>query len=86
MLRSLFLQEVMGVERVSEEQLDKYRLAGTKVRVVRDALELNDVIGIVVAWDAEHVMIRRQNRRIVKLSREYAMQPFTEERINPLDE
>ncbi|MGG1313947.1 hypothetical protein [Cohnella laeviribosi] len=58
---------------LSEELLDKYRVEGTKVRVVRDALEINDVIGIVVAWDDTHVLIRRPNRRVVKLSREYTM-------------
>ncbi|MBN2984758.1 MULTISPECIES: hypothetical protein [Cohnella] len=58
---------------VSEETLDKYRVEGTKVRVVRDALEINDVTGIVVAWDDTHMLIRRPNRRVVKLSREYAI-------------
>lgn len=56
---------------VSDEQLNQYRVEGSKVRVVRDAIESNDVIGIVVAWDDSHVMIRRPNRRVVKLKRIY---------------
>ncbi|MFE5319148.1 hypothetical protein ACFQ88_10600 [Paenibacillus sp. NPDC056579] len=65
---------------ISEEQLDQYRIDGTKLRVVRDADPVNDVKGIVVAWDDTTVMIRKQNRRIVKLDRRYHYQPFTEER------
>ncbi|OPA81165.1 hypothetical protein BVG16_02185 [Paenibacillus selenitireducens] len=73
------------MEVLTEEQLNQYRIDGTKVRVVRDALEINDVIGIVVAWDVSHVMIRRPNKRIVKLSREYSIRPFTVERENPFE-
>ncbi|CAH0117559.1 MULTISPECIES: hypothetical protein [unclassified Paenibacillus] len=69
---------------ISEEQLDAYRQAGTKIRVVRDILERNDVIGIVVAWDDEHALIRRQNRRVVQVKRTYLFQPFDEERQNPI--
>jgi len=69
---------------ITDEQLDAYRIAGTKIRVVRDALEINDVIGVVVAWDEQQVMIRRMNRRIVKLDRGYIFQPFEEERANIL--
>lgn len=65
---------------MTEEQLDKFRIDGTKVRVVRDALELNDVIGFVVAWDDESVLIRRPNRRVVKLKRSYAILPASEPR------
>ncbi|OXM84087.1 hypothetical protein [Paenibacillus rigui] len=65
---------------ISEEQLDQYRIEGTVLRVVRDADIKNDVKGIVVAWDDTSVMIRKQNRRIVKLDRGYYYQPFTEER------
>ncbi|MBB6675174.1 hypothetical protein [Cohnella nanjingensis] len=64
----------------SEAQLDKYRVEGTKVRVVRDALEINDVTGIVVAWDETTVLIRRPNRRVVKLDRSYRILPVTEPR------
>ncbi|RUS43883.1 hypothetical protein [Cohnella sp. AR92] len=65
---------------MTEEQLDKFRIEGLQVRVVRDALQQNDVVGIVVAWDDESVLIRRRNRRVVKLSREYLMQPASEPR------
>lgn len=66
---------------ISEEQLDAYRVQSTKLRVVRDALIDNDVIGIVVAWDDDTVMIRKQNRKIVKLARDYTYQPFEQERV-----
>ncbi|MFB6367490.1 hypothetical protein ACFCP7_26280 [Paenibacillus elgii] len=66
---------------ISDEQLDKYRIGGTLLRVVRDADKSNDVKGIVVAWDDNTVMIRKQNRRIVKLDRGYHFQPFQEPRI-----
>lgn len=56
---------------VSTEQLNEYRLSGQQVRVVRDNIEQNDVVGIVVAWDDESVMIRKRTRRVVKLSRKY---------------
>lgn len=65
---------------MDELTLDRYRIDGTRVRVLRDALEQNDVIGIVVAWDDGSILIRRQNRRVVKLSRSYRMQPADEPR------
>ncbi|MFS0722860.1 hypothetical protein [Paenibacillus sp. 1P07SE] len=65
---------------VSDAQLDQYRQDGVKVRVVRDAIESNDVVGIVVAWDDAHVMIRRPNRRVVKLSRSYSYEPASNKR------
>lgn len=68
---------------VSDEQLDQYRIDGTKVRVVRDTLQMNDVRGIVVAWDDEFVLIRRPNRRVVKLRRSYAIGPAAEPRQAP---
>ncbi|KAA2289357.1 hypothetical protein FY526_29565, partial [Clostridioides difficile] len=61
---------------ISDTELDALRLSGEKVRVVRDELESNDVKGIVVAWDGEQVLIRRQNRRVVKLDRGYSYQLF----------
>jgi hypothetical protein len=61
---------------ISDEQLNQYRLSGERIRVVRDALEGNDVVGIVVAWDATHVMVRKRNRRMLKLDRSYSYQPF----------
>lgn len=68
---------------ISMEELDAYRISGEKIRVVRDGLESNDVVGIVLAWDEEQVLIRRQNRRVVKLDRSYTYQPFSEPRRNP---
>lgn len=65
---------------MDETILNRFRQEGTKVRVVRDMLEANDVIGIVVAWSEDEVMIRKRNRRIVKLSRTYLIQPFSEPR------
>ncbi|QHW34274.1 hypothetical protein GZH47_28070 [Paenibacillus rhizovicinus] len=62
---------------ITEEQLDRYRIEGTPVRVVRDNIEINDVLGIVVAWDAESVVIRKRNRKVVKLSRSYVYEPVT---------
>lgn len=70
---------------ISDERLNEYRVEGTSIRVVRDSLEMNDVIGIVVAWDDEHVLIRRKNRRVVKLKREYQFQPASEPRNAPSD-
>lgn len=58
----------------SDEQLDQYRVDGTKIRVIRDALEQNDVVGIVVAWDDEYLLIRRPNRRVIKVKRGYRLQ------------
>ncbi|GGN91232.1 hypothetical protein [Saccharibacillus kuerlensis] len=71
---------------ISDEQLNAYRLSGEKVRVVRDGLKENDVRGIVVAWDDTHVLIRRPNRNVVKLDRNYIIQPSKEERIDPTTE
>ncbi|WP_458463884.1 hypothetical protein [Paenibacillus sp.] len=71
---------------ISDTELDALRLSGEKVRVVRDELESNDVTGIVVAWDGDQVLIRRQNRRVVKLDRSYRYQLFSEPRQNPLGE
>ncbi|MFC5405741.1 hypothetical protein [Cohnella soli] len=65
---------------MTDEQLDRYRQDGTKVRIVRDALDINDVRGIVVAWDDDYVLIRRPNRKVVKIQRIYDMQPASEER------
>jgi hypothetical protein len=65
---------------VSDEELDRYRLEGIKVRVVRDDQRENDVRGIVVAWDEEIVLIRKSNRNMVKLSRAYLYQPASEQR------
>lgn len=66
---------------VSDEQLDHYRQEGTRIRVIRDANAKNDLKGIVVAWNAEYVLIRKGNRKVVKVSRNYHFQPLTEERV-----
>ena len=71
---------------ISEEQLNAFRLEGTRVRVVRDHVEVNDVTGIIVAWDESHVMVRRPNRRIVKLSRMYTYEAASEDRGEPFQE
>ncbi|MEC0369107.1 hypothetical protein P9847_24675 [Paenibacillus chibensis] len=68
---------------ITDDQLNSYRLSGEMVRVVRDQLEDNDVKGIVVAWNEEQVMIRRRNRKVVKLDRNYSYQPADEPRKNP---
>ncbi|MCR8643924.1 hypothetical protein NV379_14810 [Paenibacillus sp. N1-5-1-14] len=65
---------------ITDEILDQYRIEGTKLRVIRDADPVNDVKGIVLAWDDEFVLIRKQNRRVLKLHRGYVYQPFTDER------
>lgn len=72
----------MKVSMISDEQLNEYRLSGEKVRVVRDALEENDVRGVVVAWDENHVLIRKSNRNVVKLDRNYIYRPSREPRIS----
>lgn len=65
---------------ISDEELDAFRVGGEKVRVVRDSERSNDVRGIVVAWDAEQVLIRRPNRNVVKLDRNYLYQLASEPR------
>lgn len=59
---------------ISEEQLESLRQSGVKVRVVRDANPDNDVKGYIVAWDDKEVLVRRPNRRVIKLSREYTFE------------
>ncbi|WJH34490.1 hypothetical protein N6H14_32600 [Paenibacillus sp. CC-CFT747] len=65
---------------ITDEQLDEYRQGGTKLRVIRDADAANDVKGIVLAWDDRHVLIRKQNRRVLKLDRAYTYKPWEQER------
>lgn len=65
---------------ISDEELNAFRVGGEKVRVVRDSERSNDVRGIVVAWDAEQVLIRRPNRNVVKLDRNYLYQLASEPR------
>ncbi|KAA9003927.1 hypothetical protein F4V43_10935 [Paenibacillus spiritus] len=70
---------------ISDEELNAYRLSGEKVRVVRDGLDSNDVRGIVLAWNDKEVMIRRPNRNVVKLSRDYLIMPAKEPRPNLIE-
>lgn len=65
---------------ITDELLDQYRVEGTMLRVVRDMDPVNDVQGIVVAWNDQLVMLRKKNRKIVKLNRSYIYQPLEEER------
>jgi RNase P/RNase MRP subunit p29 len=65
---------------ISDEDLNQFRVNGTKLRVIRDAETVNDVKGIVVAWDEQTVVIRKQNRNVVKLARDYIYQPWELER------
>ncbi|PDO11524.1 MAG: hypothetical protein BLM47_02025 [Candidatus Reconcilbacillus cellulovorans] len=60
---------------ITDEELDRYRIEGTLLRVVRDADPANDVYGIVVAWDERSVLIRKPNRKMVKLDRAYTYLP-----------
>jgi hypothetical protein len=69
---------------ITDEQLDAYRIEGIKVRIVRDADPANDVRGIVVAWDDDSIIVRRPNRKVVKLSRDYLVQPASEKRPDPI--
>ena len=61
---------------ISDEQLDRFRMEGTKICVLRDDNSENNVKGIVVAWDEESVIIRKQNRKVVRLDRQYRYEPL----------
>jgi hypothetical protein len=74
------LFERMNRTMISEETLDRYRVNGTTVRVIRDADPDNDVLGIIVAWNDKEFLLRKRNRKVLKLSREYRIQPADEER------
>ena len=65
---------------ITDDQLNEFREIGTKLRVIRDADPINDVRGIVVAWDEHSVLIRKQNRKVLKLVRSYIFQPWDQER------
>jgi hypothetical protein len=56
----------------SDEQLDEMRVSGKLIRVVRDAVPENDVIGTVVAWDDTHVLLRKRNRKVLKVAKTYS--------------
>ncbi|MBD3918553.1 hypothetical protein H8B09_07300 [Paenibacillus sp. PR3] len=68
---------------ITEEQLDAFRQSGEPVRVVRDGLAANDVYGIIVAWDDSSLVLRKVNKRVVKLSREYTLERAADDRSVP---
>jgi len=63
---------------ISEEQLDEYRVNGVRVQVRHqvDSDGVRDIKGIVVAWDDETVLIRKQNRKIVRVPRTAGFEPL----------
>jgi hypothetical protein len=65
---------------ITDDQLNEFRERGTKLRVIRDIDPIHDVKGIVVAWDEHSVLIRKQNRKVIKLVRSYKFQPWEQER------
>lgn len=65
---------------ITDDLLNEFREMGTKLRVIRDIDAINDVKGIVVAWDEHSVLIRKQNRKVIKLVRSYLFQPWDQER------
>lgn len=65
---------------ISDEQLNAWRVEGKRIRVIRDADRANDVRGIVVAWDAQHVLVRKPNRNVVKLPRTYTFEVYERKR------
>jgi hypothetical protein len=69
-------------DRIPDEVLDRFRISGKPVRVIRDADENNDVIGTVVAWNDDFILIRKKNRKVVKLSRRYRICAADEPRIS----
>lgn len=68
---------------LTDEQLNEYRVQNIRVRVIRDANVRNDVKGFITAWNDEFLLIRKGNRKVVKLPRHYHIQPLTEERVMP---
>jgi hypothetical protein len=69
---------------LTDDQFNQYRLESTLLRVVRDANPDNDVRGIVVAWDDQHVLIRKRgSKNLLKLDRRYVYQPYSEKRAMP---
>lgn len=54
-----------------DDRLNELRLSGKLVRIVRDAVPENDVIGYVVAWDETDVLIRKRNRKVIKVAKTY---------------
>jgi hypothetical protein len=70
---------------LTDDQFNQYRLDSTLLRIVRDANPDNDVRGIVVAWDDQHVLIRKRgSKNLLKLDRRYVYQPYTDTRAVPI--
>ncbi|MEY4480446.1 MAG: hypothetical protein RLZZ267_1124 [Bacillota bacterium] len=66
-----------------DNQLDEWRRDGVKVRVVRDANPDNDIRGIVIAWNESDVLVRKQNRKVVKVAKTYHFQADDQPRELP---
>lgn len=67
----------------SDEVLDQFRQAQKVVRVIRDSYEENDVIGKIMGWDDEVVLIRKPRGTVLKVKRMYPIQDESEPRMNP---
>jgi RNase P/RNase MRP subunit p29 len=65
---------------VDDQQLDALRLTGERIRVVRDVNPENDVLGWLVAWNDQEIIVRKANKKVVKLKRSYAIQSVHEAR------
>ena len=65
---------------LTDETLEALRLRGERVRVVRDINPENDVVGLVVAWNEQELLIRKPNKKVVKLKRSYQIQALGQER------
>lgn len=66
-----------------DNRLDEWRRDGVKVRIVRDANPDNDIRGIVIAWNETDVLVRKQNRKVVKLAKTYHFQEDDQPRKVP---
>ncbi|MEX2104636.1 MAG: hypothetical protein WD907_04810 [Bacilli bacterium] len=67
----------------SDETLDKLRQDQAIVRVVRDSYESNDVIGKIMGWDDEVLLIRKERGTVLKVKRMYPVQDSMEPRMEP---
>ena len=63
--------------------LNKYRNEGTLIRVVRDANPENDIRGYVVAWNEKEVLIRKRNKKVMKVPLFYPIQVDDQPRVVP---
>ncbi len=67
----------------SDETLDKFRQGQAIVRVIRDSYESNDVIGKIMGWDDEVLLIRKERGTVLKVKRIYPVKEATEPRMEP---